>query len=132
MALTREEVLDITRYLEARLSELDAATYEIVMGITERGEQPRRYLLSFLRNLIKVYSERSAGAYPDILDRMNRFVRTSEGGPIRGISVLLTPLERELYGTEEVSFAELPDRAGLIADLHRLTSAIERETETEV
>jgi hypothetical protein len=132
MALTREEVLDITRYLEATLSEVDAATHEIVMGITERGEEPRRYLLNFLRNLIKVYSERSAGAYPDILDRMNRFVRTSEGGPIRGVSVLLTPLERELYGTEEVSFAELPDRTSLIADLHRLTSAIERETETEI
>ena len=132
MALSREEVLDITRYLQRTVSRVDRSAYGIAVEFTERVEDPRRYLLDFLLNLTKIYSERSAGAYPDILDRMNHFVSTSEGGPIKGVSVLLTSQERELYGTEEVSFAELPDRTELISDLRRLMSAIARETEIEI
>jgi hypothetical protein len=129
MALSREDVLDITRYLERTVSRTDRYAYEIAVEFTERVDEPTRYLLNFLLTLTKLYSERSAGAYPDILDRINRYVRTSEGGPVRGISVHLTPEERELYQVEEVNFAEIPDRTNLIADLRRLISSIERETE---
>ncbi len=80
MALSREEVLGITRYLQRTLSRIDPYAYGIAMELTEREEEPGRYLLNFLLILTKVYSERSAGAYPDILDRMNHFVRTSGGG----------------------------------------------------
>jgi hypothetical protein len=131
MALSREDVLDITRYLQSTLRRTDPSAYEIAVEFTERVDEPARYLLSFLLTLTKVYSERSAGAYPDILDRMNRYVRTSEGGPVRGISVHLTPQERELYQVEEVNIAEIPDRTNLIADLRRLISTIERETERQ-
>jgi hypothetical protein len=132
MALSREEVFDITRYLQRMLSRIDHAAYGIALEVTEREEDPRRYLLNFLLTLTRIYAERSAGVYPDILDRINHFVRTSEGGLVKGIAVHLSPLERELYGTEEVSFADLPDRADLIADLKRLATIIARETDMEI
>jgi hypothetical protein len=132
MPLSREEVLNITGHLQRRLSRVDPSAYEIATEFTPHAEDPSRYLLDFLRTLSKFYSERSVGAYPDILDRMNHFVRTSDGGPVIGISVLLTPQEQELYGTEEVSLAEVPDRTDLIAALERLMSEIARETETQI
>lgn len=131
MSLSRDEVLGITRHLQDSLRRLDQAAFAVAVEMTPQSNDATDYLLGLFRTLIKFYSERSAGAYPDILDRMNHFVRTSEGEPVRGIAVRLSQQERELYHVDEVSFAELPDRTELITELRRLAGTIARETETE-
>ena len=62
---------------------------------------------------------------------MNRFVRLPDGGPIRGISVALTPAEMERYGTEEVNLAELPDRSEFLEELDRILSVVFHEVDFE-
>ena len=63
--------------------------------------------MALLSTIQHVYAERSGGAQGQILDSVNRYVRLPDGRPVRGLSVALTPAEREVYGTEEVSLAEL-------------------------
>src|SRR5690242_14799808 len=75
------------------------------------------------------YSERSGGMYAPVLDRINHFVRLKDGSPVRGISVALSPIEMELYETEEVNLAELQDRSGFLADIERIITEISHETE---
>jgi hypothetical protein len=63
-----------------------------------------------------------------ILDRINHFVRLEDGSPVRGLSVVLSPAEQELYGVREVNLAELPDRSRFLAELDRIIDDIIRET----
>jgi len=63
------------------------------------GESPRSLL-----NLIETCGEfggiRTTGVHAAILRRVNEFVTTEKGGPVRGIRVALTPQEQELYRRE--------------------------------
>jgi hypothetical protein len=60
---------------------------------------------------------------------MNHFARLQDGSPVRGISVALSPAERELYDTDEVNLAELQDRSVFLSELDRIIAEIIRETE---
>lgn len=120
MPLGRQDCIELTREVEQLLQQFDPASLELVLRSTERYNDPRRYFVELLRTIRHLYAERSGGMHGIILDRMNHFVRLSDGGPIRGISVTLTPAERERYGTEEVNLAELPDRSGFLAELDRI------------
>ena len=101
------------------------------MGAAERPNDPRRYVIELLRTIRRMYAERSGGMHGPILDRMNHFVRLPDGGPIRGISVALTPAEMERYGTEEVNLAELPDRSDFLAELDHILSEVIHEIDFE-
>lgn len=115
MPLNRQDCLELSRQIERLLREFDPGSFELVMGSAERSNDPRRYVIELLRTTRRMYAERSGGMHGVILDRMNHFVRLPDGGPIRGISVALTPAEMERYGTEEVNLAELPDRSDFLA-----------------
>ena len=109
------------------MREYDPGSFETIVGATERSDDPGRYLLTLLRSIRHTYSERSGGKHGLILDHLNRYVRLPDGGPIRGISVELSPGERERYETEEVNLAELPDRSEFVRELDRLSGIIEGE-----
>ena len=129
MPLTRQDCVELVREVERLLREYDPGLLELVMRTGERAEDPRRYLIDLLSSIRRIYSERSSGMYGPILDRINHFVRLQDGSPIRGLSVVLSPAEREIYGADEVNLAELPDRSAFLADLDRITEEIIRETE---
>jgi hypothetical protein len=129
MALTRQDCVVLVREIEGLLREYDPGSLDLVVRSTERDNDPRRYVVRLLRTITKVYSERSGGMAGPILNTMNHFVRLADDSPIRGISVALSPAERELYDTDEINLAELPDRSEFLAELNRITADIQREAE---
>ena len=130
MPLSRQDCVELVREIEELLREYDPGSLELVLRATERYNDPRRYVVELLRKIRSIYSERSGGMYGPILDRINHFVRLQDGSPVRGLSVALSPVERELYDTDEVNLAELPDGSHFLADLDRIITEIIRETES--
>jgi len=132
VALDREDWLDLLRYMQAQLADHDPRGYELLAGSFEHSDDPRRALLSYIDTLIKVTAERSGGSHGWVLDYLNQYVRTEDGGPIRSIRVQLSEQEAELYGVPAVELAELPDRSEFIAELRDLRDDLaEREAEGE-
>jgi hypothetical protein len=129
MALTRQDCVTLVREIERLLREYDPGSLDLVVRSTERDDDPRQYVVNLLRTTSRVYSERSGGMHGPILNSINHFVRLPDGSPIRGISVALSPPERELYDTDEINLAELPDRSEFLAELERITADIQREAE---
>jgi hypothetical protein len=129
MPLSRQDCIDLSRQVERLLREYDPRSFELIVRSRDRNNDPRRDLVDLVRTVRDLYAERSGGMHADILDRVNHFVRLPDGGPIRGLSVVLTAAERELYGTGEVSLAELPDRGEFLAELDRIRSEIAREVD---
>src|SRR5690242_10474593 len=129
MPLSRQDCVVLARDIEGLLREYDPSSLDLILRATERPEDPRRYVIELLRTVSRVYAEQSGGMYGPVLDRMNHFLRLEDGSPVRGISVALSPAERELYDSDEVNLAELQDRSGFLTDLERIISEILRETE---
>jgi hypothetical protein len=127
MGLSREDCVLLTRQIEGLIREYDPVALEPVLNSTERYDDPRRYVTGLLRTLMRYYSERSGGRHGPILDRVNRYVRQADGSPVRGISVELTPGERERYQLDEVNFAGLPDRNEFVDELERILGDVIRE-----
>jgi hypothetical protein len=131
MPLSRQDCVDLIRGIERLLREYDPAVLDLVFRATEPRDDPRQYLVQLLGTITRIYSERSGGTYGSILDRINHFVRLQDGTPVRGVSVVLSPAERELYGTDELNLAQLPDRSEFVGDLIRIIEEIKRETESQ-
>jgi hypothetical protein len=127
MPLTRNDCLELAGEIEVLLREYDPGSLDVVLRATHPVDDPRAYVLGLLRTVGRVYAERSGGTYGAILDSLNSNVRLPDGSPIRGISVALSPIERERYRVGEVDLAELPDRSEFLAELKRVTEEIERE-----
>jgi hypothetical protein len=127
MPLSRTDCADLVRRVQLLLGEYDPGSFETVLRGVEQSDDPRRYLTALLQTVRRVYTERSGGMHGQILDSVNRYVRLPDGQPVRGISVSLTGMEREIYGTEEVNLAELPDRSEFTAELDHLLGVIESE-----
>lgn len=62
-----------------------------------------------------------------ILNTINRSMRTETGGPVRGIRLELSPIEREDLQREHVDLAALPDRTQIVERLKALHDDILRE-----
>jgi hypothetical protein len=131
MPLNRQDCVDLIREIERLLREYDPAALDQVFRATEPRDDPPQYLVQLLGTITRIYSERSGGTYGSILDRINHFVRLQDGTPVRGLSVVLSPVERELYGTDELNLAQLPDRSEFVGDLLRIIAEIKRETESQ-
>lgn len=129
MALDREDWLDLLRHLQFQLAERDPRAYELLSGSFEQSDNPRQALLSYIDTLIKLTAERSGGSHGWVLDYLNRYVRTEDGGPVRSLRVRLSEQEAELYGVPVVELAELPDRSEFIAELRDLRAEILEERE---
>ena len=129
MALSRDDWIDITRHLQQQVREADPEVFELVARHVERRNDSRWYLIDYIDLLIKVMSERSSGSHGRILNELNNWVRTEQGGPIRGIRLALSPEDQELYRREYVDLASLPDRTAFISDLRNLRSDLAREIE---
>ena len=130
MPLDQQDCIYLVREVQRLLRDYDPSSLELLLGLTEPEEDPRRYLVRLLGALIRIYSERSGGQYGSILDRINHFVRLQDGSPVRGVSVALSPMEREVYRTEEFRLAELPDRSEFLAELRTVLQDVIRETES--
>lgn len=129
MALDRQDCVELIREVEKLVSQYDPASLDIIVGASGRSDDPMRHIVDLLQAVHRVYSERSGGMYEEILDRMNHYVRLEDGSPIRGLSVELSPLEREVFQRDEISLAELPDRSDFLAEINRITAEIKREIE---
>jgi len=117
MPLSREDFVAVMRHLQREVQQLDPEAHALVAQYTERSDDPRRYLLDYLRSLIKILSERSSGAHGRVLNLLNEHVRTPQGGPIRGIRLELSLTEREIYQQEGIDLALLPDREEFVQEL---------------
>jgi hypothetical protein len=129
VALSREDWLDMTRHIQKLLHEADPEAFELLASHVEWRNDPRYYLVDYLQVLIKILSERSGGSHGKILNELNRWIRTEQGGPIRGIRLVLSPADRDLLQREYVDLASLPDRGAIIAELHRLRNDLLSEIE---
>jgi hypothetical protein len=129
MALSREDWIDVTRHLQQHVRKADPEVFELLARHVERWNDPRRYLVDYIDGLMKVMSERSSGSHGRILNELNNWVRTEQGGPIRGIRLVLSPAEQELYRREFVDLASLPDRSAFITGLRELRDDLLREIE---
>jgi hypothetical protein len=129
MALSREDWIDITRHLQQQVHDADPEVFEILARHVERWDEPQRYLIDYIDVLVKVMSERSSGSHGRILNELNNWVRTEQGGPIRGLRLVLSPAEQELYRQEHVDLASLPDRSAFISSLRELRADLMREIE---
>jgi hypothetical protein len=118
MALNRQDCIELTRQIEQLLREFDPGSLDLALRSTERYDDPRRYVIELLQNIRQIYAERSGGMHRPILDRVNHFVRLPGGGPIRGISVALTPAEMERYRTEEVNLGLRPPENVFLKHCH--------------
>ena len=76
-----------------------------------------------------VASERSGGTHGRILDLLNSFLSTASGEPVRGIRILLSPQEQELYQRQFVDLVSLPDRSEFVALLREIYIEIAEELE---
>ncbi len=129
MALNHDDWIDVTRHLQQEVHEADPEVFELLARHVERRNDPRWYLVDYIEALIKVMSERSSGSHGRILNELNNWVRTEQGGPIRGIRLALSPGDQELYRREYVDLASLPDRTAFISDLRNLRVDLVREIE---
>lgn len=129
MALSREDWLEITRHLQQQLREADPEVFELLASHVEWRDDPRLFLVDYLQVLIKILSERSSGSHGKVLNELNRWIRTEQGGPIRGIRLVLAPGDRDLFQREYVDLASLPDRGAFITDLHQLRNDLLNEIE---
>src|SRR4051812_19044858 len=120
MPLSREDCVQLVREIERLLREYDPVALQLVIRATDPNNDPQRYLVSLLGTISRIYSERSGGTLGPTLDRINHFVRLQDGSPVKGIAVTLSPAERELYKTDELDLAELPDRSEFLVELERL------------
>ena len=127
MPLSRQDCLQLVREIELFLREYDPGSVELVLRALQPEDDPQRYLIVFLKTIRHFYAERSGGTYGPILDRINHFVRLENDGPVRGLSVALSPAEQERYGLEEVNLAEIPDRSEFLRELDRIIVTIIRE-----
>ena len=127
MPLTRGDCAILIGDVQRLLREYDPLSYEVVLNAVGNPEDSRQYLTKLIRTVTKVYTERSGGQYGAILDSVNHHGRLSDGGPVRGLSVILSPTEREIYQREEISLAELPDRSDFVSALDRLSGILESE-----
>ncbi len=127
MPLSRDDAVDLTRFVEQLLRQYDPGSYELIMRSTDRVDDPGRNLLILLGTLIRFYKERSGGEQARILDAINHYVRLSDGRPIQGLSVELSPAEQEIYGRREVDLAVLPDRSNFLEEIQRIMADIERQ-----
>jgi hypothetical protein len=55
MPLSREDAIDVTRFVERLLRQYDPESYKLVMRSTERVNDAGQNLLLFLRTLIRFY-----------------------------------------------------------------------------
>jgi len=127
MPLSREDAIELTRFVEQLLRQYDAGSYELIMRSTQRVDEPGRNLLILLGTLMRFYKERSGGEHARILDTINHYVRLPDERPIQGLSVELSPAEQEIYNVEEVDLAVLPDRTQFLDEIHRIIEDIERQ-----
>ena len=127
MPLSREDCVVLVRVIEGLFREYDPSALGTVLRASEGYDDPREYVIALLRTTSKFYSERSAGMYAPVLDKINHFVRLQDGSPVLGISVALSGVEQELYGTDAINLAELPDRSAFLSELDRIIAEIARE-----
>ncbi len=120
MALTREDWIVITQHLQNHVRQADLEIFELLGQHVELSNDPQHYLVDYLGGLIKVMSERSGGSHGRVLNEMNKWIRVEKGGPIRGIRLLLSETEQDLYQGDYVDLASLPDRSDFIDALRKL------------
>lgn len=62
-----------------------------------------------------------------MLDLLNAVMSTEDGGAIRGIRVLLSGVEAQLYGRDFIDLATLPDQARALEELDELRRDLEAD-----
>lgn len=127
MPLSSDDCIDILRNLQAELGRIDPEAQALIVEYTPQSPDPRRYLLDYLRSLIKILSERSAGAHGRVLNLLNAYIHTSEGRPIQGLILALTETERTLYQRDQINLAMLPDNERVVSALRELYEDIRRD-----
>lgn len=131
MPLSRDDCATLLREIEELLRENDPTSLESVLRGRDYSPDPRISLVELLGTIRRFYAERSGGAYGSILDAVNHFVRLEDGSPVRGISVVLSPVEQAIYQSEEINLAEIPDRSEFLEELDSLIEQIKQEIEFE-
>ena len=89
-------------------------------------EQPRASLLHMIGLYSELGSFRLVDTHSLVLHRLNQYVQT-EGGPIRGIEVTLTPEEQNLYQRDSLDLVPTTDFTEFVTALNELYETIVAE-----
>ncbi len=125
MQLDEEDYHEVLKHFLSLIRENDPVGFERLMKhMRMEEEHPRQALLEAIGTYAEFGKVRTAGAHSHILDRLNRYVETQKGGPIRGIRLALTPAEQKLYETEHVDLIPTLDFGEFVWALHELYETI--------
>lgn len=132
MALDSEDILELLRYLQARVRDAGLAAWDeaIVEDLREVDASPARLLLMYLEALDAAFAAHSRSTVRATLDRLNEFVEVEEGSRVESIRIQFAGADAALAGTEQIDLADaLPDLQNERAALRDLAAYIQRESE---
>ncbi len=120
--MTEQEFAEVLQYLQAqmRLYNLTALNDRIVADIRLDPGRPSDQLDRYLDALLSELRLQDEAAVRRIVETTNEFVRTETGGPVEGLSLVLSDSDRETFGRDTVDLGEGPDFTSLIRGLERL------------
>ncbi len=127
MALSDEDYLSILRHLQEELRLAAPGAHERISRLLGHSRAPREALLHYLGAVSRVLGQQSSGPHGRVLDLLNAVMSTEDGGAIRGIRVLLSGVEAQLYGRDFIDLATLPDQARALEELDELRRDLEAD-----
>lgn len=125
MALNEEDYYEVLKHFLSLVRENDPHGFERLMEHLRLDvEHPRQAVLKAIATYAEFGKVRTAGAHAHVLHRLNQYVKTERGGPIRGIHLAFSPAEQKLYETEHVDLVPTPDFGEFVWALHKLYEMI--------
>jgi hypothetical protein len=124
MPLTNEDYYSLFRYFLKCVRRHDEVGYERLMKFGEfEYQQPRRALLDCIRKYAHTVQPASKGTHGAVLRSLNENIE----GEIKGIRIILSPGEQELYEKETVDLVPTDDKSKFVEALHELYEIIESD-----
>lgn len=124
MPLTLDDYKRLLKHFLAHVKMHDQVSYEHLMQFVQiEHMEPRQALLTCIRKYSYLVQPASKGTHGAVLRLLNENIQ----GDIRGINVLLSPPEQELYGRESLDLVPYVDKSRFVEALHELHNMIEAE-----
>jgi hypothetical protein len=133
MPLSNDECLAVVRQLRAELREAGRADIDenLSREFPRLMAEPRHAMVFYLKETIRALEGEAGRPYQHTLDLLRRHVHAETPDGIRGIKVMLSPREQELYGISEVALGLKPEMSEVIDGFRELLVAIMRDFDEE-
>ncbi len=124
MALSEDDAAALLQHVQRQLRELELGdVLDRITGVDAPSNPGSQllYLLDALQDEIQLGADETTRA---TVERLRRVARTRSGAPIAGISLELSPADRNLYGVQRVDLGAAPDLGDVVDELAELRDAV--------